>query len=99
MAENYKGEKITISFDGDVCIHSRNCVLGLPKVFQANVSGPWIKPDNASVEDLIAVAKSCGSPRRRTGTQDPGDFVPLRGVLEKTLLRRQPQGSRIHSQR
>jgi len=61
MGEEYKGEKITIRFDGSVCIHSRNCVLGLPSVFQANVKGPWIQPDNASVEDLIAVSRSCPS--------------------------------------
>jgi uncharacterized Fe-S cluster protein YjdI len=36
MADEYAGEKITIRFDGGVCIHSRNCVLGLPNVFQAN---------------------------------------------------------------
>ena len=61
MAEEYAGEKITIRFDGDKCIHSRNCVLGLPNVFQANVPGPWINPDNGSVEELIAVARSCPS--------------------------------------
>jgi len=59
--EEYKGEKITIRFDGDRCVHSRYCVLGLPKVFQANVEGPWIKPDNGTVEELIAVARSCPS--------------------------------------
>jgi len=61
MGEEYKGEKMTIRFDGDVCIHSRNCVLGLPNVFQANVQGPWINPDNGTVEELIAVARSCPS--------------------------------------
>jgi CDGSH-type Zn-finger protein/uncharacterized Fe-S cluster protein YjdI len=60
-AQEYKGEKITIKFDGDVCIHSRNCVLGLPKVFQANVEGPWINPENGTAEELIAVARSCPS--------------------------------------
>jgi CDGSH-type Zn-finger protein/uncharacterized Fe-S cluster protein YjdI len=59
--QEYKGEKITIRFDGKKCIHSRNCVLGLPKVFQANAKGPWIKPDNGTVEELLAVARSCPS--------------------------------------
>jgi CDGSH-type Zn-finger protein/uncharacterized Fe-S cluster protein YjdI len=61
MAEEYTGEKITIRFDGGECIHSRNCVLGLPNVFQANAPGEWIKPDNGTVEELIAVARSCPS--------------------------------------
>ena len=61
MADEFAGEKITIRFDGGKCVHSRNCVLGLPNVFQANVPGPWINPDNGTVEELIAVARSCPS--------------------------------------
>lgn len=59
--QEYRGEKITIRFDGAKCIHSRNCVLGLPEVFVANADGPWIRPDNGAVEELIAVARSCPS--------------------------------------
>jgi CDGSH-type Zn-finger protein/uncharacterized Fe-S cluster protein YjdI len=59
--QDYKGESITVRFDGDKCIHSRNCVLGLPNVFQANAKGPWINPDNGTVEELVGVARSCPS--------------------------------------
>jgi len=59
--QEYSGEKVTIRFDGGKCIHSRNCVLGLPNVFQANAPGPWINPDNGTVDELIAVARSCPS--------------------------------------
>ena len=59
--QEYRGTNVTIRFDGSKCIHSRNCVLGLPNVFQANVPGEWIKPDNASVGRLIAAAESCPS--------------------------------------
>jgi CDGSH-type Zn-finger protein/uncharacterized Fe-S cluster protein YjdI len=57
----YQGKKITIRFDGSKCIHSRNCVLGLPKVFEANAPGPWIHPDEGTIEELVAVARSCPS--------------------------------------
>ena len=73
MADEYKGEKITIRFDGGKCIHSRNCVLGLPNVFQANVPGPWINPDNGTVEELIAVARSCPSGAITYERQDGGE--------------------------
>jgi CDGSH-type Zn-finger protein/uncharacterized Fe-S cluster protein YjdI len=73
MAGEYKGEKITIRFDGGVCIHSRNCVLGQPKVFQANVEGPWINPDKGTVEDVIAVARSCPSGAITYERHDGGD--------------------------
>ncbi len=71
--QDYRGENITIRFDGDRCIHSRNCVLGLPHVFQANVPGAWIKPDNGSVEELIAVARSCPSGAIAYRRHDGGD--------------------------
>jgi len=73
MADEYSGEKITIRFDGGKCIHSRNCVLGLPNVFQANVPGPWINPDNGTVEELIAVARSCPSGAITYERHDGGD--------------------------
>ena len=57
----YDGKDVAISFDGAKCIHSRRCVLALPNVFQANVEGPWINPDNASVEDIAALARECPS--------------------------------------
>ena len=59
--QEYRGESVTIRFDGSKCIHSRNCVLGLPGVFVANADGPWIRPNNASLEDIAAVAHSCPS--------------------------------------
>ena len=57
----YNGKDISISFDTSKCIHSRHCVLGLPNVFQANVEGPWINPDNASSEEIAAIAHACPS--------------------------------------
>jgi CDGSH-type Zn-finger protein/uncharacterized Fe-S cluster protein YjdI len=59
--QEYRGRQILIRFDSDKCIHSRHCVLGRPEVFQANVTGAWIKPDNASAEANINVALACPS--------------------------------------
>jgi len=59
--ETYKGRSLTIHFDGQRCIHSRHCVLDAPRVFKANVEGPWIDPDAISAEDLAAVARNCPS--------------------------------------
>ena len=59
--QEYRGEKIVVRFDGDKCIHSRNCVLGRPEVFQANVPGEWIKPDAVSAEEIVATALACPS--------------------------------------
>ncbi len=60
-AEVVEGEKVQISFNGKLCIHSRFCVTGAPKVFLANVQGPWIHPDDMEGEELMAVARECPS--------------------------------------
>ena len=59
--ETVTGARARINFDGSRCIHARNCVLGQPNVFKANVSGPWIDPDAATPEELLAVAERCPS--------------------------------------
>lgn len=73
----FEGKDVSIFFDGAKCIHSRKCVLGLPTVFQANVEGPWINPDNASSEDISAVAQACPSGaityKRHDGGKDETD--------------------------
>jgi len=54
-------EHISINFDVKKCIHSRNCVLGAPKVFIGNVKGPWLHPEEVSPEDMASVARNCPS--------------------------------------
>lgn len=61
QVQEYRGEKVVVRFDGDKCIHSRNCVLGRPEVFQANVPGAWIKPDGVSPEEVALTARACPS--------------------------------------
>ncbi|QGZ94841.1 ferritin-like domain-containing protein [Terricaulis silvestris] len=59
--EIVEGETVTIHYQGKLCIHSRFCVTGAPKVFLANVEGPWIHPDDMDAEELMAVARECPS--------------------------------------
>ena len=59
--EEVRGEKVLLRFDGRRCIHSRQCVLGAPDVFLANVEGPWIHPDAMTPEALAEVAHACPS--------------------------------------
>ncbi len=55
------GKAVRLTFDGARCIHSRSCVLTQPEVFKANVEGPWLDPDAASPEEMLAVAERCPS--------------------------------------
>jgi len=62
MARKFvEGEQIDVGFDGKLCIHSRNCVLGNPNVFVPNAPGQWIHPSGGSVEEIVAIAESCPS--------------------------------------
>ncbi len=87
----YPGKEISVVFDGRRCVHSRNCVLGLPQVFRANVSGPWIVPDNAPAEMLAALVRTCPSgalsyQRHDSGTQEAAPMVNVIRVLENGPL-------------
>jgi CDGSH-type Zn-finger protein/uncharacterized Fe-S cluster protein YjdI len=89
--EHAAGKQIDITFNGKRCIHSRNCVLGLPQVFKANVQGPWIDPDAASVESLVGVAHACPSgaiqyTRKDGGPQETAPLVNLVQLRENGPL-------------
>lgn len=59
--ETVRGRDVTIHFEAARCVHSRNCVLGRPDVFVPNVQGDWIHPDNATPEEVAALAANCPS--------------------------------------
>ena len=59
--EHVQGEKMELMFETKRCIHARFCVTGAPKVFLANVQGPWIHPDAMPVERVVEVAHACPS--------------------------------------
>ena len=54
----YSGEEIEVSYDVKRCIHARECVRGLPAVFDPD-KRPWIEPDNADVDELADVIMEC----------------------------------------
>jgi CDGSH-type Zn-finger protein/uncharacterized Fe-S cluster protein YjdI len=59
--ERVPGEKLELLFEARRCIHARFCVTGAPKVFLANVQGPWIHPDAMPVERVVEIAHACPS--------------------------------------
>lgn len=59
--EHIEAKDMTLIYEGKKCIHSRFCVTGAPKVFLANVKGPWIHPDAMPVDALVEIAHACPS--------------------------------------
>lgn len=85
--EIVQGQALTLEFEARRCIHARFCVTGAPKVFLANVKGPWIKPDAMPVDALVEIAHACPSGairyRRKDGHADEiAPPVNLLGVRE-----------------
>lgn len=81
--EEVAGKRVLLRFEGRRCIHSRQCVLGRPDVFVPNVEGEWIHPDNATPEELAALAQSCPSGAITYERLDggPAEAPPIVNVL------------------
>jgi uncharacterized Fe-S cluster protein YjdI len=58
--KTYVGKVVTVSFDPEVCVHAANCVRGLPAVFDTS-KRPWIQPDNAPGDEVVAQVARCPS--------------------------------------
>jgi CDGSH-type Zn-finger protein/uncharacterized Fe-S cluster protein YjdI len=73
-----EGRDLTLIYEGRKCIHSRFCVTWGPKVFIANVKGPWINPDAMSTEGLTEIAHVCVSGAIRYKRKDgkPDEQAP-----------------------
>ena len=60
IIKKYKTDELTIVWKPKTCIHAAICVNKLPKVYNPDEK-PWIKPENASNEDLIKQIDECPS--------------------------------------
>ncbi|SRX74943.1 (4Fe-4S)-binding protein [Aequorivita antarctica] len=56
----YSNGEVTVVWKPNLCIHSANCVHGLPEVFKPKEK-PWIKAENASTEKIIKTIGNCPS--------------------------------------
>jgi CDGSH-type Zn-finger protein/uncharacterized Fe-S cluster protein YjdI len=73
-----EGRDLTLIYEGKKCIHSRFCVTWGPKVFLANVKGPWINPDAMPTETLAEIAHVCvsGAIRYKRKDGQPDEQAP-----------------------
>ncbi len=58
--KEYSNGEITIVWQPKKCIHSGVCVKTLPKVYNPQ-ERPWIKPENATTQELINQVAQCPS--------------------------------------
>jgi CDGSH-type Zn-finger protein/uncharacterized Fe-S cluster protein YjdI len=78
----YDGADITVTYDVKRCIHARECVRGLPEVFDPDAR-PWITPDNADADDLAEVITRCPTGALHFERTDDGweESVPVENVV------------------
>jgi uncharacterized Fe-S cluster protein YjdI len=77
--QTYEGDAVTVTFDPNRCIHAEECVRGLPAVFDPTRKR-WIRPDQASADEVAAVVARCPSGALRARRQ--GDEAPEPGPGE-----------------
>lgn len=58
--KEYSNGEVTILWKPEKCIHSGVCVKMLPGVYDPNTK-PWVKPNNASSQELIVQVSHCPS--------------------------------------
>lgn len=58
--KEYKKDDVTVLWKPALCYHSKNCVNGLPEVFDPEKK-PWIDLSKAEKESIINTVKKCPS--------------------------------------
>jgi len=69
----YETPDITVTFEPALCIHSGNCVRGLPAVFDVRRKR-WVRPEAAPADAVAAQVARC--PSGALKSYRPGEPVP-----------------------
>jgi uncharacterized Fe-S cluster protein YjdI len=59
-AKEYTNGEITVFWRADLCIHSANCLIELPDVFDSGRK-PWINLNRASTREIMHTVNTCPS--------------------------------------
>jgi len=54
----YEGEGIVVYWEPKLCIHTGNCIRGLPQTFDPEAR-PWIDARSASADEIASVILTC----------------------------------------
>lgn len=82
----YATDEIEVTWDASLCIHTARCLQAAPEVFDVK-RRPWIVPDAASADEVIAAVGRC--PTGALGVRRAGDHAPaepLPALPEVTLM-------------
>ncbi|MBI5310889.1 MAG: (4Fe-4S)-binding protein [Actinobacteria bacterium] len=71
----YTTDGVTVYYDKSRCIHSGECVRGLPQVFDTKQQ-PWVQPGNADAEAVAEAIHRCPSGALQYELADGPDEQP-----------------------
>ncbi len=57
-SRTYVGDAIEVRWEPRLCIHVRNCVRGLPQVFDPQAR-PWVRIEAADADAIAAAVETC----------------------------------------
>lgn len=60
IIKKYASSELDVVWKPNKCTHAGECVKSLPQVYSPKEK-PWIKPENASTDELIAQISKCPS--------------------------------------
>ena len=80
--KRYEGDGITITWSSERCIHSAECVRGLPGVFDTD-KRPWIDARGGSADEIATVIDRC--PSGALGYERAGVGVAARPTAGVTI--------------
>ncbi len=78
----YESDEIEVTWDKVKCIHAKECVHGLPGVFNIDEK-PWIQPSQANADKVAEVIRQCPSGALQYKRKDSGADEP---IPEKNIL-------------
>jgi uncharacterized Fe-S cluster protein YjdI/CDGSH-type Zn-finger protein len=97
VKREYRTDEIAVIWEPERCIHTGNCIRGLPAVFNPQ-DRPWIHIDQATADELARVIETCptgalhyerldgkpaeAAPEPTTVTVSPNGPLFLRGNIE-----------------
>ncbi|MGH8245799.1 MAG: (4Fe-4S)-binding protein, partial [Gammaproteobacteria bacterium] len=58
VAKEYRNDRIAVFWEPKYCIHTANCLLGNPRIFDA-VRRPWIDLTDADADEVAQIVMSC----------------------------------------
>lgn len=81
-AIKYSNGEVTVVWKPNLCIHSANCVHGLPEVFKPKEK-PWIRTENASTEKIVKTVSNCPSGALTYFMNATGDTESLSEIISE----------------